>query len=365
MDWLAVKEENSGRLREDWRAGRDVFTGMPEIVALNHSNACNLRCVTCWHHVGVPVHGLRLADVERIAHQVFPTARKVVLTSSGEPLLNHFDEIAALAAQYRTKIDMFTSCVTMTEERFRRTRELFDILHVSVDCPDKAGHERVRVRSDFDRVVANLEMMKRVLEAEGKPFGYHCQAALLKSTARFLPELVRFAHRFLFDVVHVQRVFRTHSGLEAEDVLTQLPRAELDAIVREASAEARACNVSLVLHELGYPNVWSEPLPKPEDPRLMNYGEHGVCWFVGQSIGIGNLGEVHPCCYPTGITLGSALEQPLGEIWNGEPMRALRRQFHARRLNDVCAACFLVRQDPLSADSLDVHRRSAHAGPAS
>src|SRR5688572_6126303 len=156
MDYLALKAENSRRLREDWQARRTVFSGMPEIINLNHSNACNLKCVTCWHHTGVPVRSMRLADVERAAHQAFPTARKVVLTSSGEPLLNHFDEIAALAAQYRTKIDMFTSCVTMTEERFRRTRTSFDLLHVSIDCPNKEGHERVRVRSDFDRVLANL-----------------------------------------------------------------------------------------------------------------------------------------------------------------------------------------------------------------
>ena len=71
MQFQAYKDENSRLLREDWREKREVFRAMPEIINLNHSNACNLRCVTCWHHTGVPIHGIRLHHVERICHQLF------------------------------------------------------------------------------------------------------------------------------------------------------------------------------------------------------------------------------------------------------------------------------------------------------
>lgn len=359
MDFAALKEENSRLLREDWAEKREVFRAMPEIVNLNHSNACNLRCVTCWHHTGVPIHGIKLHEVERIAHQLFPTAKKVILTAAGEPLINHFDEISTLAAHYQTKIDMFTSCLNMTEERFRKARPWFDILHVSMDCPNKEGYERVRVRSNYEKVVENLEMMKRIMDEEGKPFLYHCQAALLKSTIQYLPDFVRFAHELGFDLLHVQRLFKTHDGLEEEDILTQMPREELDAIVAEASQEARLLNFSLVLHEIGYPNVWSDPLPRPENPKLMTYKENGTCWFVGQGLGINHAGEAFPCCYPTDIYLGNVLEEPIRKVWNGPAIRKLRRQFHTKKLNPFCENCFLVNENPSDERNFDFYKRKA------
>ena len=59
MDLEALKQENSRQLREDWREKRETFRSLPEIISLNHSNACNLRCITCWHHTGVPIQGMR------------------------------------------------------------------------------------------------------------------------------------------------------------------------------------------------------------------------------------------------------------------------------------------------------------------
>ena len=359
MDFRSLKDENSRLLREDWAEKRVEFRSMPEIINLNHSNACNLRCITCWHHTGVPIHGLKLREVERICHQLFPAAKKVVLTAAGEPLINNFDEITALARHYQVKMDMFTSCFNMTEERFRASRELFDLLHVSLDCPDKEGYERVRVRSSYDKVVENLRMMKRIMDAEGKPFLYHCQAAILKSTVRFLPQFVGFVQELGFDLLHVQRLFKTHEGLENEDILTAMPRAELDAIIAETTAEAKRLNQTVILHEIGYPNVYADPQPRSENPPLMTFREHGVCWFVGHGLGINHVGEVYPCCYPTDIYLGDALVDSMQKIWNGPAMQRLRRQFHTRKLNTFCQNCFLVNQNPGEQRNFDFYKRAA------
>jgi hypothetical protein len=151
----------------------------------------------------------------------------VVLTAAGEPLINNFDEIAALARHYQVKMDMFTSCFNMTEERFRASRELFDLLHV-------------------------------------------------------------------------QRLFKTHEGLENEDILTAMPRAELDAIIAETTAEAKRLNQTVILHEIGYPNVYADPQPRSENPPLMTYREHGVCWFAGPVPGtaVGAMGITRRIVYP-------------------------------------------------------------------
>jgi MoaA/NifB/PqqE/SkfB family radical SAM enzyme len=359
MDLQALKQENSRRLREDWREKREVFQSLPEIVSLNHSNACNLRCVICWHHTGVPIHGVKLRDVERICHQLFPTAQKVILTAAGEPLINDFDEITALARHYQTRIEMYTSCYNMTEDRFRRTRDLFDVLHVSLDCPQKEGYERVRVRSSYERMIENLRMIKRIMDQEGKPFLYCCHAVILKSTVRFLPEFVGFAKDLGFDLLDVQRLHKTHAGLEDEDILTSMPREELDAIIVETVAEARRLKLKVALRTIGYPDFLADPPLRSEEPRLMEYREHGVCWFVGQSLCINHAGEAMACCYPTDIYLGNVLTQPVREIWNGRPMRRLRRRFFARKLGFFCRNCLIVNRDPRNERNFDLYRRAS------
>ena len=355
----SMKEENSRLLREDWREKREVFRSLPEIVCLNHANVCNLRCVTCWHHTGVPIHRIPLRDVERLCHQLFPAARKVLLTAAGEPLLSDFDEISALAQHYGIRMDMITSCLDMTEERFRRSRDLFDVLYVSMDCPRKEGYERVRIGSCYERVVENLRMIKRVMDEEGKPFLYCCNAAILKSTVRYLPEFVGFVNDLGFDLLHVQRLYRTHAGLNDEDILTAMPREELDAIVAETLEEAKRLNQKVVLQEIGYPDFHGDPPLRAEDPLRMTFREDGVCWFVGQAFNINHVGEAFACCHTTDLYLGNVVTQPVRKIWNGRAMRRLRRQFFSGKLNFFCRNCFVVNENPAEERNFDFYKRAS------
>jgi len=355
----SLKEENSRLLREDWHEKREVFRSLPEIVCLNHSNACNLRCVTCWHHTGVPIHSIDLRDVERLCHQLFPTAQKVILTAAGEPLINDFEEILDLAHHYETRIDLVTSCLDMTEERFRRSRGLLDVLHVSMDCPRKEGYERVRIGSRYEQVMENLRMVKRIMDEEGKPFLYCCNAAILKSTVQYLPEFVGFAKDLGFDLLRVQRLYKTHIGLEEEDILTEMPREELDAIIAETLAEAKRLNQYLALQSIGYPDFHGTHPLREEEPLLMSYRKNSVCWFVGQSISINHAGEAFACCNTTDLYLGNVLAQPVRKIWNGRAMQRLRHQFHTRKLNPFCRRCLLVNDNPEDERNFDFYKRKS------
>ncbi len=51
------------------------------------------------------------------------------------------------------------------------------------------------------------------------------------------------------------------------------------------------------------------------------------CFYPFMQLLLQPTGVVSPCCWNQGITLGKIPEQGLLEIWNGEPARALRREF--------------------------------------
>jgi radical SAM protein with 4Fe4S-binding SPASM domain len=78
-------------------------------------------------------------------------------------------------------------------------------------------------------------------------------------------------------------------------------------------------------------------------------------------------GDVYPCCQSYmlgGQPVGSLRRQPLREIFNGEPMRHMRRLHAAGRAGqiDICSRCCTVIPHPLlAAGSLLLHGRTVRA----
>ena len=84
------------------------------------------------------------------------------------------------------------------------------------------------------------------------------------------------------------------------------------------------------------------------DPR--NYGAKYVpCPYLWSTMSISWDGTVVPCCLDTWAEqpLGRIGEKPLLEIWNGEPLRLLRRKLLAGEYSDIplCSGCDLLWAD--------------------
>ena len=67
-----------------------------------------------------------------------------------------------------------------------------------------------------------------------------------------------------------------------------------------------------------------------------------VCTLPWEVMTIAWNGDVLPCCYDydAKVVLGKLGEQPLSDIWNGEKMHALRKEFMANKvINPLCSHC--------------------------
>ena len=67
-----------------------------------------------------------------------------------------------------------------------------------------------------------------------------------------------------------------------------------------------------------------------------------VCTLPWEVMTIAWNGDVLPCCYDydAKVVLGNVVKQSLSEIWNGEKMQALRKEFIANRVeNPLCKNC--------------------------
>ena len=333
----ARKAENSRLLREDVAARRTAYRGLPEVVTLNHSDICNLRCIMCQRSLGQGKHRLDSAVLDHVVNELFPTARKAVLTTAGgDPLAVDFDFLLERALRFDVRLDVVTNGVLLSPDTYRRARPALDHLNVSLDSHVPAVYERIRAGSSFGRVWGTLEALAE--ERRRAPDGvlFSISAVVMKSNLPHLDAFLRAVAPLRPDGVVFQRLQHGEKATPEEEPSASWSQAEIDAYLDAAVRTAEAIGMNLFLSEFRRPNVVPSP-PRPKVP--MTIEGQGLCWFLAQNFNVMYTGEVFPCCIPTDLCLGDVRYEDPVEIWNGEPFRRLRASHLDGKGNLFCSGC--------------------------
>jgi MoaA/NifB/PqqE/SkfB family radical SAM enzyme len=335
--FLAQKLENSRLLREDIARKAVRFRALPEVVTLNHSDLCNLRCVMCPRNLAQGTHRLSRRVLSYIADELFPTARKLVLTTSGgDPLAADYDFLLDRALTYGVQMDAVTNGVLLTPEVYRRSRGALDHLNVSLDSHVPEVYERIRLGARFDQVLGNLRAIQAERASHPDDVLYSTSAVVMRSNLPHLAEFVRFAAGLGFEAVVFQRLLHSVKPTPEEDPETHCGADAIRESFTRAEAAAREVGVNLYLTEFGLPSVLARPLrSKRPDPLL---GQR-LCWFMAQNFGVMYTGEVYPCCVPTDHSLGNVLYDDPVSIWNGRAAQDLRAAQMSGRGTVFCSGC--------------------------
>jgi hypothetical protein len=124
------KAENSRLLRAEIAGGRTAYRGLPEIVTLNSTDICNLRCVMCPRSLAQGKCRLDDRAAGLVCDELFSTALKVNRTTAGgEPLRRGFDGILERARRHAVRMDVATDGMLLDLEVFPRMRPVLDHLN--------------------------------------------------------------------------------------------------------------------------------------------------------------------------------------------------------------------------------------------
>jgi MoaA/NifB/PqqE/SkfB family radical SAM enzyme len=334
----ALKSANSLLLREDVAARRTAYRGLPEVVTLNHTDICNLRCIMCPRNLAQGTNRLDADALLHVTNELLPTARKLVLTTSGaEPLAVDYELLMQQALRNEVRVDAVTNGTLLTRELYRESRSTLDHLNISLDSHRREIYERIRLGAKYDRVFGNLRAVCETRQAEPDGVLLSVSAIVMASNVPHLADFVRFAAALgTVDGVVFQRLRHEEKPIPAEEPSSAWTEQQIQQSFAEARRAAIEGGINLFLSEFGQPPTLARPL---RDKVPMTIEGQGLCWFLAQNFTVMYTGEVFPCCIPTDYSLGNVLYQDPVDIWNGKPMQDLRAAHLSRRGTTFCSGC--------------------------
>lgn len=277
---------------------------------------CNIRCPMCPHGMS-GFKGLVRYDNLVMSTSIFKDIiregcplglRSVRLNLLGEPLLRKdlIDLVAYARAQGVVDVMINTNGVLLTPETSERLIDAgLTRLMISLDAMSKEVYDRVRVGSDFDRVIGNIFQFLEIRAKKRKRLPlFRVSFVKLKWNQGELDSFVQYWEKYA-DYLSIQGCI---------DYTTLLPQ-------------------------------------KPDDDYFLS--DHNLegfkCPQPFQRVAVYVNGDVAPCCsgaeFFRSQAIGNVRRQSLAELWQSRVVKELR-DLHvggAWRRNNICVKCVTSR----------------------
>ncbi len=275
----------------------------------------------------------------------FPTLETLHLQGLGEPMMHpQFFDMVEYAVHKGIQVTTNSNLTLLTDKHAERCiTSGLGCLHISIDGATPETYEHIRIGSNFDRVIANLERIRSFKQQMNRALPrLQLVMVIMRQNLHELIDLVRLAHHYSVDGLFVQHLchdfgesslpahYRTmRDFVQAETLLEEDPE-RVESIFNQARTIAAELGVSLRL-----PRV---------RPHLHPSGTPGRqrCDWPWRGAYISYQGLAMPCCMvstPDRINFGNWLEQGIEQTWNSPAYQQFRDQLDSDNPPEVCRSC--------------------------
>jgi MoaA/NifB/PqqE/SkfB family radical SAM enzyme len=347
-----LKKANEYVARLDRREGRYKIRNYPVYVTVETAQRCNLACPMCFrqHRLKEEIREanrslLPLDNFRKIAALLFPFARTVNLSVSGEPLLlPYLDNVLEIIARYECKLEIFTNVTPLADDALMdRLLPHVGVLRASIDGATKETFEAIRLGAKFEPVVRALERFGRLRARMPEPRpGFALHTVIQRDNVRQLPDLVRLAARVGADYLGGDHI------LALSPSTRELSIVENRELYRECYRESRRIG-----QELGIALALPSPLPEIASRRPAETEEGKPtrdpepnpsieCPFLWTHILINLAGQSFACCHLNPPQYPGNLLEDFRGVWDGPVARKIRRDFLTDEAHPSCRNCYLL-----------------------
>ncbi|OFV67074.1 MAG: Radical SAM domain protein [Candidatus Syntrophoarchaeum butanivorans] len=304
----------------------------PSYIEVEITTKCNLKCIMCEHtYWDEPSRDMSFEDFKKIVDQ-FPKLKWIGLTGIGESFLNKdFIKMLRYVKSKGIYVELYDTFYFIDENNAKELIKLgVDKLILSFDAATKETYEKIRVGSDFDRVVNNLKnfiRLKNEMNSHFPEMEFHY--IISRANVHEVPDYIELIRSLVPDTPEIFFTRMLHEFEETKDLFVEIPQE----IVEHAEAKAR---------DLGVKISWNLDVPAVKPPI-----NHCVAWYMPF---IFVTGHVIPCCsgneanqreFQKETSLGNVFEASFKEIWRGAKYKELRRKIRRGEVPEPCKNCCL------------------------
>ena len=317
----------------EFRLQSPVVHSLPQNIDIVLTKACNLACTFCVDYETPGAKRISIENFEKVARQLFPTARLVSICSGGEPYLHKgLEDLLRIARRYRTATWVLSNGMLLREDRVRTiVRESLITTHgFSVDGFRPATVETLRVNAKLETILEKVRMLLQVREEERKRLPRTIiRYALMRSNVEELPDAVERWGEMGIDRMDCGYL-AVCNGIDPQESLY----FHQDLMGR-VFAEARRVAGHYPRLRLNLPPAVRDEQPKREHPTR--------CRAPWRFVKIDTDGRVLPCYRAwEAINMGKVYDGDgvaFGDIWNNEGYQALRRTVNDDSVEKSFAFC--------------------------
>lgn len=307
----------------------------PSYIEIEVTTRCGLKCIMCEHTYWKEKNrDMSFSEFKSIVDQ-FPGLKWIGLTGIGESFLNKdFIKMLGYVKGKDIFVELYDNFYFLDNKTIKELFELgIDKIFISLDAATKETYEKIRVGSNFGKVVNNLKTLFR-LKKERKAYfpqiGFHY--IVNKLNLKEIPQYIDLVHSLTNGQNTVIRFTRMlHSFKEVENLFTEIP----PEIIKLSEDKAK---------KLGIEVDWNADVPT-EKPSLEKCTEWTMPFVFAT-------GDVIPCCagneagnrdFQKRTALGNVFEKSFKEIWKGQKYTDLRKKLKEGKVPPACINCSLYK----------------------
>ena len=316
------------------RFGIDLF---PPFLEIEHTTACNLKCVCCEHtYWKEPPKNMSFQDFKKIFDS-FGKPKWLGLTGIGSSYLNpDYHKMMAYAKKKGTIVEIFDHFAHFKDDK--KIKELIEIgpdfQFISTYGASKKSFENVCVNSNYNLVIKNIKRFVQLKKQMKKRFPILSFHYIVTSESKDeVLKFLDFVHSLDTEVAEVLVTPMMHTFKEAAKYATDIDGDYVEKI----GEKAREYNIPITINMC----VKKETEGLERKPPINNCREY-IMPFIFVT------GHVVPCCAQNEAnvrekqkktSLGNVFQEDFRKIWYSPRYKKLRQDIIKNKCPEVCALC--------------------------
>jgi MoaA/NifB/PqqE/SkfB family radical SAM enzyme len=347
-----IKERNLRLIAAEYEAGSTRLRSLPASLYVDVTKKCNLRCPSCFRSAPEHAHDewpeLGFPAFERIAHELFPAAYRVILSGGGESLLHpDFSRMLELCLRYRVRPMLYTNASTLTTATVTLLARAGAYLGISIDGATAETFETLRFPLKWERMLRALDLLRTIGREEANADFYpYLGVVLQKDNLGELPLFLDLAREYGMEQVKFSPLIPYYPGLRDKvpsprdlerELVKALEKANGLGIYVYAPVQGGTEFSGRLQELLDINGSLPFRIQRNNPDRFVQYPRFAapacqIPWAESliTADGKANIG----CC--SSYELGDLHKDSFAAIWNGRRYARLRRTVNGRRPLPTC-----------------------------